>query len=439
MKYILICFLSILAFPGISQDFDKAKMDTFFDAIDANDKGMGSVAIHHKGEKVYERAIGFEDLVKEKKATPDTKYRMGSISKTYTATIIMQLIEEEKLTLDTKLSKYFPDFENADQITIKHLLQHRSGLFNYTSAPDFPMTMMMPIDREGLIKKMMANDNVFAPGEKYEYCNTGYTLLGFIAEAIDDKEFPQIIVDRITAPHHLGNTYYGEKIGDQENEARSYITISSWQQHPEWHMSSVQGAGALVATPSDINVFFSKLMTGQIIQPSSVEMMKEMNENYGFALFEIPFYDRTAVGHNGKIDGFLSSASYFHSDSTAVCYISNGTNWSTNDILIGVLSIYYGKEYEIPDFQSIAIADDVIEKYLGVYSTPDFPLKITIAKGDGTITAQATGQSSFPLEPTEEHHFKFDGAGIKMSFDTEKGTMNFSQGGMKFEMSREED
>jgi len=143
-----------------------------------------------------------------------------------------------------------------------------------------------------------------------------------------------------------------------------------------------------------------------------------------------------ATGHNGGVDGFSSSAGHFADDDLTICYISNGANWAVNNIMIGALSIYYGTEYEIPELKLLDVADDLLNQYEGVYGSPTFPLDINIAKSGGSISAQATGQGSFVLEALGEHQFKFDAAGIKMTFDIEKGTMTFTQGPGKYELKK---
>ena len=157
-------------------------MDSLIAHIDANEKGMGSISIFANGNVVYESAFGYANIAQEIPATVKTKYRIGSISKTFTASIIMQLVQEGKLQKDTKLSAFFPEVKNADKITLEQLLKHQSGIFNFTSAQDYQKYMEKPLSREQLLKKIVANGSVFEPGEKTEYSNTNYVLLSLIAE-----------------------------------------------------------------------------------------------------------------------------------------------------------------------------------------------------------------------------------------------------------------
>ena len=156
-------------------------------------------------------------------------------------------------------------------------------------------------------------------------------------------------------------------------------------------------------------------------------------------MFQIPFYEKSAYGHNGGIDGFASTLAYFPEDSLALAYCTNGQVYPLNNILIGVLSIYFNKQYSIPTFNTplVSLETEDLDKYLGAYSSTQIPLKITITKDNTTLIAQATGQSSFPLEATEKDKFKFDPAGIKMEFNPDKNEMTLKQGGENILFTKE--
>ncbi|MCE1199758.1 MAG: hypothetical protein LWW85_12375, partial [Marinilabiliales bacterium] len=121
----------------------------------------------------------------------------------------------------------------------------------------------------------------------------------------------------------------------------------------------------------------------------------------------------------------------------AIAYCSNGINYPMNDILIGVLSICFGKPYQLPDFSKKPMVVDNLEPYKGVYASKQLPLKLTIASQGNQLTAQGTGQPAFPLEPSDKHTFRFDKAGVVIVFDPDKGTLTLKQGGGEFLFERE--
>jgi len=435
----MLLILSLLNFSGYSQTFNRARLDSLFNLIEKENQGMGSVSIFEDGQEVYQKSIGYENIEDGIKASTETRYRIGSISKTFTATIILQIIEEGKLSMESKLEEYFPQLPNAPYITVEHMLLHRSGLYNFTNAPAYQTWMESPKTQEDLLEIFKENGTVFDPGEKFEYSNTNYVLLSWIAERIEGKSFSDIFDDRITKRLELSDTYYGEKIGTRLHEAQSYVMQDGWQLATETDMSIPTGAGAIVSTPTDLNKFFYDLFQGEVISEESLGSMTKMKDGYGMGLFQIPFYERRALGHNGGIDGFQSNASYFKNDGVGIAYITNGTVMGMNDILIGVLSIYFNREYEFPTFaKAIKVPVEVLKNYLGLYSSQNFPLKVTVFLKDDQLMAQATGQGAFPLEAYEENKFRFTPAGIKMEFMPGDKKMILNQGGGRFEFAKEE-
>jgi D-alanyl-D-alanine carboxypeptidase len=141
------------------------------------------------------------------------------------------------------------------------------------------------------------------------------------------------------------------------------------------------------------------------------------------------FYKKTGFSHNGTIDGFQSQVIYFPEDQVAISYTANGVNTVMNSVVIGLLSIYYNHPYVIPSFKSFNIASEELDKFLGVYSNDQVPVKITITKKDGALYGQATGQPSFPLEAVSASQFKFEQAGIVVDFDFLKKQLTMKQGG----------
>lgn len=422
----------------LSSDFDKDKMDSLFSIIEKNEKAMGSVSIFHNGEEVYQNSLGYADVKKNLIANQGTIYRIGSISKTYTTSIISQLIDENKLSLDTKLQNYFPEIPNASEITIEQMLRHRSGLYNFTNAADLLSWMEQPKSKTELIQIFVDNGTVFSPDEKAEYSNTNFVLLSYIAEEIDGKSFSTILEDRITTPLKLKKTYYGDKINTAKNEALSYKKGESWELDTESDMSIPVGAGAIVSTPTDINAFYYRLFKGDVVSDKSLIQMRKMVDNFGMGLFQMPFYDKKGFGHTGGIDGFRSMVAYFPNDDVSVALTANSMQMNMNDILIGALSIYYGKDYELPEFKpTLEIDSDELDIYAGTYSSADFPLKVTIFKQDDVLMGQATGQPAFALEAYEINNFKFDQAGLKLEFLPEENKMILKQGGGVYELTKE--
>jgi CubicO group peptidase (beta-lactamase class C family) len=431
---ILFLFLSVATF---AQEIRFARIDSLLNYLYENDKFMGSLCIRQGDEVVFKQAYGFSDATKGVRANGGTKYKIGSISKTFTATLIMQLVEEKKILLTTKLSRFFPKIENADKITIEHLLYQRTGIKDYANA-DATLTDVLgkPNMKELILKKIENYSSIFEPDSKHEYSNSNYFILGLIIEKATKKTYAENLNKRIAAKLYLKNTYYTtEKTDVTKRESYSYTFNGEyWDKVEEWNNDIAFSSGGIISTPEDLTKFIRELFKGNLVTLPSVELMKTLKDTYGMALIRFPFGERKFFGHNGKIEGFESSMGYYEKDDMSISLIVNGENYSQNDIMIGILSIYYKLPYPFPNFAKLDA--ELIKKYSGNFASKDISLKINIFEKDGNLSAQATGQPSFPLTYSSENVFVFAQAGIEIEFTS--GT-NFvlKQGGAKFNFTKE--
>jgi len=415
----------------------KPELDSLLNLLEENNKFMGSVAIMENGIITYSKASGYADIESKTKAVSSTVYRVGSVSKMFTSAMIYQLAEEKKVSFDAKLSSFFPDLPNAENITILDMLLHRSGLWSVTDDSLYLEWCVNYKSREELVSMIGSHPVLFQPGEKSEYSNSNYILLGFILEDITGKDYATNLSERIAKKAKLESTYFGGEINIGKGESNSFIwAAEGWKKENETDMSIPHGAGAVVSTSEDLVKFGNALFNNEIIGNASLENMIKTEGTYGKGIFPMPFYELQGFGHTGGIDGFRSVLICFPEKKLCLAVTSNGLNYGQNDILIGLLSIYLGREYELPDFSVAALSIDILKSYEGIYSSESFPLKLTIKVDGNTLTAQGTGQSAFPLDPVSETEFRFDAAGIRITFP-ETGKLNIKQGGMDILMNRQ--
>ncbi|WP_026809888.1 serine hydrolase domain-containing protein [Arenibacter latericius] len=434
-KFILLFLAALSLQVSISQTIDSVKLDDYFNALEENNKFMGSVSLKKDGEIIYTKQIGFSDIETKKKPDDNTKYRIGSISKTFTAALVFRAIEEGKIKLEQTIEGYFPTVKNSNLITIANLLNHRSGIYNFTNDEAYLEYNTEPKSEEEMLSIISKYDSAFEPNSKSEYSNSNYVLLSFILEKLYKKSFAEILSEKIVDPIGLKNTYFGGKIDIEKNEANSYK--GDWEKQSETDMSIPLGAGGIVSTPTDILLFAEALFNYKIISEESVTQMQTLKDNYGMGLFKMPFYEKYSFGHTGGIDGFSSMFGYFPEEKSAFALTSNGSNFNNNDIAIALLSALFNRDFTVPSFETYEVSSDDLEMYLGVYSSPSFPLKISITKSGAILMAQATGQPSFNLDATEKDKFKFDQAGIVMEFDPANNQMTLKQGGGVFVLTKE--
>lgn len=436
-KILTSLLIGLICQFGFSQVVDKAKLDNYFDAIETNNKFMGSVAVSQNGKLIYTKSVGFSDIEHHIQANENSKYRIGSISKTFTSVLVLKALEEKKLELNQTIEKFFPTIQNVHKITIKDLLNHRSGIHNFTNDESYITWNTQVKSEQEMVEIIAKGGSDFEPDSKAEYSNSNFVLLTYILEKTFKKSYADLLKHYITQPLGLTNTYLGSKINVENNETKSYSYIDTWKVESETDISIPLGAGGIVSTPSDLVKFSDALFSGILLKKENLELMQTIKDEYGIGLFQFPFNGKLGYGHTGGIDGFTSIFSFFPDGNVSYAMTSNGTNFNNNDISLAVLSAIYNIPYDIPDFKIYEVKSEDLDQYLGVYSSSQITLKITITKKNKTLIAQATGQASFPLEATDKDKFKFDQAGVVLDFNPADKTMILNQGGGQFTFTKE--
>lgn len=376
-------------------------------------------------------------------ATPEVRYRIGSITKSYTATMVLQLIEAGRLTLDDTLARYFPDIPGAGAITIEQLLRHRSGIHNFTEDPRFLAAVTTPTTRARLLALLAGYDADFAPGERFAYSNSNYLLLGFLVEDLTGLTYAAALDSLVLRPLALKRTSVADTLGAGAGVAVGHTwdsRTSAWTRAEPWNLSWAGGAGALSATAADVAAFYTALGTGRLVGDSTLARMVAFgaDSGYGLGLLALPHDGQVGFGHDGQVDGFLALAGYLPQDSLAVVWLGNGTRTTPNEIMLAALGAVYGRAVAVPDFATavITVDPDTLAALAGTYTNPDFPLDIAVFAEGAQLFAQATGQGAFPLEAYPERVFRFDGAGIELTF-AGPGEMRFRQGPLDLVFRRE--
>lgn len=435
IKILLSCLLSGFILPVFSQSVNSEQLNTYLETLAEHNKFMGSVAISYDGEIIYKKAVGYSDLEHQKRADTLTAYGIGSITKTFTATLIFKAIEEKKLTLETTLDVFFPEIKHAEKITIRQLLNHSSGIYSITDDLTYLNWNTKKITEKKLVKKITKGGSNFEPGSTSEYSNSNYILLSLILEQVFKTTYAQILGTYITQPLQLNNTYFGD--AGINNKAISYVFKNGWKPEAKTHFSIPLGAGAIVSTPSDVVRFGHALFRGKILTNESLQEMTVFENGYGLGVFKLPFENHTGFGHDGAIDGFRSLMASYNTEKITYAIIANAANYKIDLISQTLLNGIFNDVYVIPSFKQIRFTEEELNRFTGIYANPNLPFKITISRQNLILTAQATEQSAFPLEAIDTTVFTFDRAGIKITFLTEKNTLILSQSGQEIELIKE--
>lgn len=414
--------------------FNKEKLDAYLKSLYENKKWMGGVALMQDGKLIYTNNFGPLAEGSTLQANQQTKYRIGSVTKMFTAVLIYQLIEEGKLSLNEPLSTFYPNVKNADKITIKHLLGHESGIQNYTSTTKVEFTR--EYTKSEMLDLITQMETVFKPGSEKKYSNSNYILLGFIVEDLYKMPIAKAYQQQILSKGKLTKEITFEQPTDiKENYTHSYKwnhKNNDWEEVKPWGRTVAGSAGAISSSMESLAEFLYKWYEGDYLTDASLQQMTSIEKSMGYGSFLVPFHDKTSYGHGGGIEEFSTMASYFPKEKISFAIVSNASEINTNDVSIGVLSILFGKEFELPTFEKKNSIKG--NSYLGTFSNSKIGLEIEVTQQGEDYYAQATGQGKFKLDQ-EENVFTQDAYGIKMVFDGYDRFVLY-QGGGEFTFSR---
>ncbi len=424
-----VCFWAVLTMAANAQALKRAKLDSLFDHLEAANLGKGSLAISDEGKLIYLRSFGKDQSVA-------AKYRIGSITKMFTAVLIYQLIDAKKLSLATTLSRFFPQMPNAGKITIANMLGHRSGLANFTNnnTVAFDEWKEQPKTHEALLALITNQPPDFEPGTKADYNNSNYLLLGYVLEAVYAKPYPVIVTDRIIRKIGLTDTYYGLKSGYQPGEAISYhYSDNNWTPDKAVYLDNFGGAGAIISTPSDMCRFITALFAGRLISRQSLATMKNIKDGYGMGLFPYGNEKHAGVGHNGKTEGFGSSLSYYPENKLAIAYCTNGEVYPKSEILDGIFNICFDQPYKMPAFDPVDVPENIRDKYAGKYSSADSNIRVTVTKTNQSLGIETKGQQ-FAAIPLSRNDFWNKAFGFFFVFSDDGARLRIKTGDSMYEL-----
>lgn len=404
-----------------------------------------SIAIARGGRVVMAKGYGVADLAHHRSATADTVYRIGSMTKQFTAAAIMQLVQQGKVHLEDPITAYLPGYPTHGQrITIENLLTHTSGIADYTALPNWRALSNTPMPRAQLVKRFAERPLAFAPGTRFAYSNSNYYLLGLVIEKVTGKPYATVVHDRLLAPAGMKASGYcsddrpGQAVGYSLHEdggpTRSAPLVMA---HPF-------AAGALCATAPDLLRWQHALDHGEVVSARSHARMitPERLKNghptgYGFGLFIGDLDGHRVIGHGGGINGFVSQLSHYPDDHLTVVVLVNAETSEASALEQRVARAALGLPE--PTIADLATSKEQRALYAGRYQLMK-GVTVRVFEDKGRLEAQATGQPVSELLYQGEDTFvlKADPT-VRLVFALEHGhasAFTLHQGGMTLEASR---
>ena len=378
----------------------------------------GTALVVKEGKVIYRKAFGKAHLELDVDMKPDYIFRIGSITKQFTACAIMKLLEEGKLSLQDDINKHITDYPtHGHTITIEHLLTHTSGIKSYTDLGDFEAQMRKDRTPEELIDYFKNEPLDFAPGEQYKYNNSAYALLGFIIEIVSGCTYEQYIDSVFFQALDMGNSHYGNTSRIIRNRAAGYQKNGESYENADFlSMTLPFSAGGLLSNVDDLYLWYDAVMNDKVISRSSREKAhttyvlkngKPTGYGYGWVLGNIQ--GSPMISHGGGINGYLTASLYLPEEAVFVAVFSNCDGNQPGKLAIKMAAMTIGKPYR---WKAIELDGEIMNSYVGVYENA-YEGQLIVILEEGKLFLVKDGRSRNQLHPYQE-----DKCFIKDSFTT---------------------
>ena len=362
-----------------------------------------SVAVVKNGRTILAKGYGFADLENDVPATPETVYRIGSITKQFTSAAIIRLMEQGKLSLDDTLQKFLPDFPaQGNRVTVRHLLNHTSGIKSYTSlGPKWQRGVRLDLVPDSLVALFANEPFDFKPGDRWLYDNSGYFLLGMIIEKLSGKPYGQYLQDELFTPLGLKSTVYCDQAPLIKHRAQGYATKpgGGFINAEPLSMTQPYAAGSLCSTVNDLATWTLALSSGKVVSPASYKLMTTpgtLNDgkplSYGFGLGVGMVAGHRQVSHNGGINGFISELHHYPDDSVITVVLTNTGALTA----VQLERLIARRALGIKDLPAVPIEASALERLVGEYAFGSTHVRVFVE--NGRLRVQQQGNPAFGVK-----------------------------------------
>lgn len=395
----------LLLLVAVSELFSQStaeQMQAYLQTLLENETFSGTVLVAKGDEVLLSKGYGKAVIEYGIPNSPDTRFRIGSITKQFTSMAVMQLVEQGKIDLEGKLSNYLPDYPKAqgEQITIRHLLTHSSGIPSYTGMAEIMKHRgSMEEAPEDFIKNFCDKELEFTPGSKFKYNNSGYYLLGMIIEKVSGMPYDDYLQEHIFAPLGMKNSGFEHYRSVIPQMAEGYAVIGDYPEKCGNIVTDMAGAaGALYSTTGDLLIWHRALLAKKLVSETSYEkIFTPFLDNYGFGWSINEQAGKKVYMHSGGIDGFRTMGVLVPEDRISVIVLSNLESSDPNRMAGDLGKMLLGEKVELPKaLKEVKVDPSTLQKYVGTYNIfPGFDLQIIL--DDERLLIQPTNQPVSPI------------------------------------------
>ncbi len=411
---------------------DLARMEQVIQNYASDGSFMGTVLAARDGEVILSKGYGMANLELEVPNTPSTKFRLGSVTKQFTAAAILLLEERGKLKVGDRLRTYFPEAPMEwDRITIHNLLTHTSGIPNFTSFADYSSIKLTSRSAGDAVAAFRDRPLEFGPGEKYSYSNSGYLALGAIIEKASGQSYEQFLADHIFTPLGMNDSGYDSNRSIIKRRASGYIRGPSGYVNAAYlHMSIPHAAGALYSTTEDLLKWERALFAGKVVSKASLDrMITPFKNDYALGVSSTLDKGRRVIAHGGGIDGFNTYLAYYPDTKTVIVALSNVNGPVPGALAAQLGAVMHGDTVTLTsERKEITVPAATLAKYAGAYElAPGVMITVTI-EGD-RLMGQLTGQGKNPMFPQSDTLFFLKVVDAQFEFAADGASVVLHQNG----------
>jgi CubicO group peptidase (beta-lactamase class C family) len=410
-----------------------ARMDEYLDGLAAANRFSGSVLVARDGAVVTRKGYGLASVEHDVPNTPETRFRLASVTKQFTAVAILMLQEKGKLRVEDSICKYLDECPPAWQpVTVHHLVTHTSGIPSFTGLPDYRKTSALATTPLETIARVRNLPLEFAPGERFAYNNSGYVLLGLVIERASGKPYAEFLRENVFEPLGMTNTGYDTPGLVVKRHATGYLLLGEgFVVAPYINMSVPYAAGGLYSTVDDLYKWDQALYTEKLLSKKSLEAAFTPAKNgyaYGFGIGEQ--YGLKTISHGGGIEGFSTFIRRFPDQKATVIVLSNVQNTNSEQVAGKLARFLLGDVMSLP--VAVKVDPSVLKEYAGRYQLGDTgPTTDVSVAGDG-LSIKITGQPRtelMPLSPTTFFNEEMQGARFTFEKDATGKVAGFTFNG----------
>ncbi|MDQ6762452.1 MAG: beta-lactamase family protein [Bacteroidota bacterium] len=411
-----LILLSITLFCGINLFAQKTdsesiiqRIDRFLSSAHTAGKFNGTAIIAQKGNLLLNKGYGYKDVSFNFMNDSSSIYQIGSVTKSFTAVIILKLAEQGKLALQDKVNKFLPGYPQGDKISIQNLLNHTSGIYNYTNDIDDNDTAIVcyPVSKDRVLDVFKNKPLAFKPGKYFQYCNSGYFLLGMVIEKVTGMPYQSVVRQMIFTPLQMNHSGFDFKNLKSNNKTQGYVLLNKGSSKTNYTVDSTVyfSAGSMYSTTHDMLQFAKAISRHELLNDESWNTAFTPGKgNYGYGFWiKNTIYGKRYITHDGGLLGYTSDFAYFPDDDISIILLSNTGNYSSNlsSVSLWLSAIVYKIPYSNWIAQSENFTNDSTElvRYTGSY-TFGGRNKMFLALRDGRLVATENSEQSAPEKLT---------------------------------------